>query len=220
MKLCFIPFSFSGKEKLYFHCLFNLFCILTPDFCQNGIKQTYKAKFYTSIIMKNWKSLLVTVFSFFAISGMVLLNSCVKDPCTELSCKNGGSCSEGYCQCPTGFEGAECDITAASRFIGKWSGSTRCNNFPIQADTVTIELVKEPNEIVLKIGAGNTALLGFRGIAETPETHFVTYISPEVEVHAYITVDGGLLQLYLQTINKEINTRQNCYFSGARISYN
>lgn len=169
--------------------------------------------------MKNWKSLLVTVFSFFAISGMVLLNSCVKDPCTELSCKNGGSCSEGYCQCPTGFEGAECDITAASRFTGKWAGSTRCNNFPIQVDTVTIELVTAPNEIRLKLGAGNTALLGFKGTAMTPETHFVTHVDADVEIHAYITVDGGLLQLYLQTLNKKINTRQNCYFSGVRVSY-
>lgn len=171
--------------------------------------------------MKNWKSLLVTVFSFIAISGMVLLNSCVKDPCTELSCKNGGSCSDGYCQCPTGFEGAECDITAASRFIGKWSGSTRCNNFPIQVDTVTIEKVSDPNTIRVKLGSGNTSVLGYIGVAETPETHFVTHTMEGVEVHVYITVDGGLLQLYIQTLyNGQIVTRQNCHFSGIRVSSN
>jgi len=170
--------------------------------------------------MKNWKSLLVTVFSFFAVCGMVFLNSCVQDPCTELSCKNGGSCSDGFCQCPTGYEGAECDITSASRFTGKWVGSTRCNNFPVQPDTVTVELVEAPNTIRLKLGAGNTALLGFKGLAETPETHFVTYIDEDVEVHAYVRVDGGLMQLYLQTLNKKINSRQNCYFSGLRVSSN
>jgi hypothetical protein len=170
--------------------------------------------------MKNWKSLLITTLSFFGIVTMLLVSSCEKDPCTELSCRNGGTCSDGYCQCPTGYEGAECDITSASRFVGKYAGSLRCNNFPIQADTVTIQLVKEPDEILLKIGAGNTALLGFQGKARTPETHFVTHVDEDVTVHAYITVDGGLLALYLETINKKVNTRQTCHFSGIRISAN
>ncbi|WP_118949877.1 calcium-binding EGF-like domain-containing protein [Taibaiella helva] len=168
--------------------------------------------------MKNWKSILVTVFCFFAIASMVLLNSCVKDPCTDLACKNGGSCSDGYCQCPVGFEGAECEIKTSSRFLGKWAGSTRCNNFPILADTVNITLVSEPNQILLKLGAGNTALLGYKGTAETPETRFYTYSDDDVEVNAYMRVDANLLQLYMQTINKKVNTRQNCYFSGMRIS--
>ncbi len=170
--------------------------------------------------MKNWKSLLVTVFSFFAITGMVLFNSCVKDPCSELSCRNGGSCSDGYCQCPTGYEGSECEITSASRFVGKWAGSTRCNNFPIQADTVTVDLKLAPDLIRLRLGAGNTALLGFTGFARTPETHFNTYEDDQVQVNAYVRVDGNLMQLYIQTLNKAINTRQNCYFSGIRISAN
>ena len=168
--------------------------------------------------MKNWKSLLVTICTFFAISGMVVFSSCEKDPCTELTCQNGGNCADGYCSCPTGFEGAECDITASSRFIGKYAGSLRCNNYPIQPDTVTIELVEAPNLIRLKLGAGNTSLLGFQGTAETPETHFVTYVDEAVTVHAYITVDGGLLALYLETINSQINTRQICHFSGLRMT--
>ena len=167
--------------------------------------------------MKNWKSLLVTVFGFFGIAGMLLLNSCTQDPCTELVCQNGGTCSDGYCQCPTGFEGAECDIEAANRFVGKYSGSLRCNNFPIQADTITIDYVSKPNQIRLRIGAGNTALLSFTGTAKTPETHFQTYVGDGVTVHAYITVDGGLLALYLETINTKVNTRQICRFSGIRL---
>lgn len=168
--------------------------------------------------MKNWKSILVTVLSFFAITGMVLLNSCVKDPCTDLACKNGGTCSDGLCQCPTGYEGAECEIKSSSRVLGKWAGSTRCNNFPIQSDTLNITLVSEPNQILMRLGAGNTALLGYKGTTETPETRFYTYTDPQIEVNAYMRVDGNLIQLYLQTLNKQVNTRQNCYFSGHKIS--
>lgn len=166
--------------------------------------------------MKNWKSILITFCCFFTVTGMVLFSACVKDPCLDLNCVNGGSCSDGFCQCPTGFEGAECEITAASRFVGTWVGNDRCNNFPINPNTVTVTLVNDPNEIELKIGAGGTILLGFRGIAETPETHFVTFLNEDVQVHAYITVDGPLMQLYLQTISIKTGARQNCYFSGMR----
>lgn len=151
---------------------------------------------------------------------MVLLNSCVQDPCTELSCRNGGVCSDGFCQCPTGYEGAECDITAASRFVGKWAGAVRCNNFPLEIDTVSIMLKEAPNKIALHIGAGNTAAISFEGIASTPETHFTTYDDGEVEVNAYIRVEGNYLQVYLQSINKQFNQRQNCYFSGIRLTSN
>jgi len=170
--------------------------------------------------MKNWKSILITIFSFFAVAGMVTVSSCEKDPCMELNCANNGNCTDGYCQCPTGFEGAECDITAASRFVGKYAGSVRCGNFPIQLDTVVIELKEAPNKITLKLGTGNTALLGFTGEARTPETHFETLDDEFQTVHAYITVDGGLLALYLETITKPLssNNRQICRFSGIRIS--
>jgi hypothetical protein len=168
--------------------------------------------------MKNWKSFIITVFSFFAVGGMVTFNSCVKDPCTDLKCQNRGVCSDGFCQCPTGYEGAECEITAASRFVGTWAGSVRINNNPISADTVRIELTEKPNKITVHMGAGNTSVLGYTGIAETPETHFVTYTTDGVEVHFYITVDGGLMQLYTQTISQF--GRQNGYFSGVRISSN
>jgi hypothetical protein len=194
---------------------FQIFLYLNTQF---EIKpNNYKQIFY-SRYMKNWKSILVTVLTFFTIGGMVVFTSCEKDPCSELACKNGGNCSDGYCQCPVGFEGAECDITAASRFVGKYFGSTRCENFPIEPDTVYIDLVKEPNEIQLRLGSGNTALLGFSGTARTPETHFVTHIDENITVHAYITVDGDLLALYLETIRKDINLRQICHFSGQRVA--
>ncbi|MFT4060840.1 MAG: calcium-binding EGF-like domain-containing protein [Edaphocola sp.] len=168
--------------------------------------------------MKNWKSILITVFGFFAIGGMVFLNSCVKDPCTDLACRNGGSCSDGLCQCPTGYEGAECEITAASRFLGKWVGSSHCDDFPAETpDTVTVELLEAPNKIKVSWGVGNTSFTDFEGLAETPETHFTTYTSDYVEINMYIRVDAGYMQIYTQSLDKDLTLRQNCYFSGLRL---
>jgi len=170
--------------------------------------------------MKNWKLSLLTTFGFLALTAMIVLNSCEQDPCTDLNCKNGAACSDGLCQCPTGYEGAECDIPSSSRFVGSYSGSLRCDNFPIQQDTISIELVKEPNEIRLKMGFGNTSVLAMTGTAETPETHFATHVDPDVDVHAYVTVDGDLIYVFLETIDKQINHRQICRFTGKRIVSN
>lgn len=168
--------------------------------------------------MKNLKLTLITIFSFFALAAMITFSSCEQDPCTDLKCQNGGSCSEGYCQCPVGYEGAECEHTASSKFVGVYVGHTKCDAFPVETDTVTIELIEAPNKVRLKIGAGSTSLLGFEGTAETPETHFVTHVDENVEVHAYATVDGGSLYIYLETINKLVDQRQICRFTGRKIS--
>ena len=167
--------------------------------------------------MKSIKSTLLAVASFLAISSTVFLNSCAKDPCNELSCQNGASCNDGMCICPTGYEGAECDITAASKFVGKYSGSLRCDQFPLEFDNIEIVLAQNPNIITLKMGAGNTSVLDMTGVAETPETHFQTYIEElEVTIHAYIRVDGDVIAVYLESISLNTDHKQNCRFNGLR----
>jgi len=40
----------------------------------------------------------------------LILTSCSKsDPCEGIVCKNGGTCVDGKCQCPNGFEGTLCE---------------------------------------------------------------------------------------------------------------
>ena len=168
--------------------------------------------------MKNWKISLLTIFSFLALSSVVLFASCEQDPCVDLDCKNGGTCSDGYCQCPTGFEGAECNITAASRFVGIYAGSVQCEGSAIQTDTLSIELIQAPDQIRLKIGVGNTSVLGFDGVAATPEASFETYEDNKVIIHAYATVNGNLIHVYLETLDKQTTNRQVCKFTGTRIS--
>jgi hypothetical protein len=79
-------------------------------------------------------------------------------------------------------------------------------------------LQEAPNTIRMNLGFGNTAVLSFTGTAETPQTVFADLPSEGSITHAYIYVDGGLLQVYLQTIDTETGLRQNCHFSGIRVS--
>lgn len=167
--------------------------------------------------MKNWKLSLLTAVGFFTICAMVVFNSCVKNPCSELNCKNGAACVDGLCQCPTGWEGSECEIPASSRFLGDYVGSLRCDDFPTMPQGMSIVLVNKPNEILLKLPFGNTSVLAMKGIAATPETHFVTHIDSDVSIHAYVTVDANLIYVYLETIDKSITHRQICRFTGHRL---
>lgn len=61
-------------------------------------------------IMKNLSVLL--------ISFMLLFLSCSKsDPCEGIACKNGGTCADGKCQCPVGWEGPLCETESLPKAV-------------------------------------------------------------------------------------------------------
>lgn len=64
--------------------------------------------------MKQTKSIVITaIFTLLALA-TVVYTSCRKDRCKTLVCQNGGTCSDGFCICPTGFTGAYCQIANVS----------------------------------------------------------------------------------------------------------
>ncbi|MCB0696041.1 MAG: calcium-binding EGF-like domain-containing protein [Chitinophagaceae bacterium] len=66
---------------------------------------------------------MITISSF----SIALYTGCTKtDSCDNISCKNGGTCVNGACNCPTGYTGTLCETkkceannTASVRFINK-----------------------------------------------------------------------------------------------------
>ena len=105
------------------------------------------------MFMKFWKTTLLSICSFLAISGTVLIASCEKDACTELKCKNGSACTEGFCRCQTGFEGSECESKTVNRFIGTYIGFNHCNEDPAVLDTLDVVFFANPN--VVEFGLRN-----------------------------------------------------------------
>ena len=49
--------------------------------------------------------------------------SCKKDKCHSVLCYNNGTCNEGTCTCAIGYEGATCQATSRSKFMGNWSAT-------------------------------------------------------------------------------------------------
>ena len=98
--------------------------------------------------MKLWKHSLFTALAFFGITGTVFYSSCEKDSCEELRCRNGGACVEGFCRCPEGYEGSECELQAGAKFIGEYIGHTTCELQPL-LDTVDIWMIEEPRKLLV-----------------------------------------------------------------------
>ncbi len=62
-------------------------------------------------------------------STMLLFFSCSKsDPCEDILCTNGGTCSDGKCQCPNGFEGPLCETESIPKAVNV--SSIKITKFP------------------------------------------------------------------------------------------
>ena len=105
--------------------------------------------------MKFWKLTLLSICSFLAISATVLIASCEKDACTELKCKNGSACTEGFCRCQTGFEGSECEFKTVNRFVGSYIGYNHCDELPSLLDTLEVRSIANPNVVEIYLHNNN-----------------------------------------------------------------
>ncbi len=47
------------------------------------------------------------------------VNSCKKtdDPCSGITCQNGGTCNNGSCSCATGYEGSRCETEIRAKYL-------------------------------------------------------------------------------------------------------
>ena len=91
--------------------------------------------------MRFWKHTLISAAAFIGISSSVLYTSCVKDSCERLHCQNGAVCNDEVCQCPTGYEGTECEHYFSERYIGIYDGNTKCNEMAPNIDSAKVDLV-------------------------------------------------------------------------------
>lgn len=56
------------------------------------------------------------------------MTSCDEDPCKDVECGANGDCFDGACVCNQGFEGTNCDVTWANKFVGTWTAKDVCTD--------------------------------------------------------------------------------------------
>jgi len=170
--------------------------------------------------MKFWKSSLLTVFSFLGIASTVLYNSCQIDTCSDLKCINGGSCANGFCNCPSGYEGSECEIKMEDKFLGVYYGNTNCNANPAVYDTATV--LTQQGSIT------NVRVVLFSNKTDTLNgtVNGTTIVVPDVtggsgySRHINITiVNGNKLNIFTETTindSRGVATKSTCTFIGLK----
>jgi len=72
-------------------------------------------------------------------SGLILL-SCTKDPCLDVTCYNGGQCDDGTCMCTDWYEGTSCETEQRSKYFGTYTGSALFTYPDNTTETQTIQV--------------------------------------------------------------------------------
>ncbi|MCS6991649.1 MAG: calcium-binding EGF-like domain-containing protein [Chitinophagales bacterium] len=78
--------------------------------------------------MKKVAFLGVMALSVLGLSTILLFNACEQDPCKDVVCLNGGTCEDGDCNCPIGYEGDDCGVRTADKYVGTWSAAEVCDS--------------------------------------------------------------------------------------------
>lgn len=86
--------------------------------------------------MKNFKLISLTFTTVFTCFAMVFFSACDKkdsntnstslQPCKDVVCLNGASCSDGQCNCAVGYEGTKCETRWSDKFIGNYQAQDEC----------------------------------------------------------------------------------------------
>ena len=70
--------------------------------------------------MKKLKTILLAGVLTAGIFSTAVFTSCNSDACADVVCSNGGSCVDGTCACPAGYEGAKCETESRTKLIGNY----------------------------------------------------------------------------------------------------
>lgn len=93
------------------------------------------------------KSVVLSAIGVLAVFTAVTYTSCNTDKCKAIVCAYGGTCNEGDCICPSGYEGTHCEIITRDKYKGVWT--------VFEDGTATNP---EQYELTFEYGLGNTEM--------------------------------------------------------------
>lgn len=148
--------------------------------------------------MKFWKHSLLSAVMFLAIATTVTYTSCVHDSCKALMCRNGGTCADEFCRCPTGYEGTQCEIISRNKFLGTYGGITQINGMPVNRDGAVVEPNHEDVSITaLKVSIYSRAPEVIAGVID-PEGREVIVQSTENKRVTWKLVSDNRIEILIE----------------------
>jgi hypothetical protein len=172
-------------------------------------------------LIKQLKLALFSVAVFAAIGSMVFISSC-RNPCRDIVCRNNGTCREGACACPSGFEGRYCENRVSEKFAGYWEGFTRCNGEPNANITFIVTQGPTPRDIeiynLFTPGISIKAVITGNKIDIPTQTITVPAGNYTYRGNGYVEIIGK--DIYFRLFYEEtdpVPVFRSCYFEAKRI---
>lgn len=110
--------------------------------------------------MKKIKNILVASLLTVGVFSTTLFTSCDPDPCKDVVCSNGGTCTDGSCSCPSGYEGTTCETLSTAKYLNAsgttstWLTGTNADGCYAAGYTMTMEQSSTATNLLIKNFAG------------------------------------------------------------------
>jgi hypothetical protein len=96
------------------------------------------------------QTILLTAFTVFAVFTVITYSACNQDKCKSIACSNSGVCTDGKCNCLSGYEGPQCETINRTRYLGPWIVTENGSITDAAQYTISIEPGDNISEIRIK----------------------------------------------------------------------
>jgi len=97
-----------------------------------------------------FKTTLLSALGAMARFTAVTYSSCNNDKCKAIVCAFGGTCNDGVCTCPTGYEGPQCEKVMRDKFLGVYQVLEKGTLSETAQYTVSVEPGTEISDLRIK----------------------------------------------------------------------
>lgn len=165
--------------------------------------------------MQFLKKIFLSTASVFTLSAGLFFTSCApKNSCDTLVCKNGGTCAADFCNCPTGYDGPECQNKITDRYIGTYSGLIDPHaGQPHKLDTVDVFVSSNP--MTLSVVRRNNSSVIYTGVIENKNNTIV--IADIVNGSSTTVVNTTIKAPTSVNVKRTLNLNIKEYVSGKTV---
>ena len=135
-------------------------------------------------------------------------------PCDNVICLNGGTCNDGLCNCPQGFEGNQCQTRWSKRFIGNYTCDDNCDT---SAAGFYEAVVSEDIDFGYKIKLSNVGVVCsgamLNAIINPEKTSFMIPMQNtcgDQYLSGYGNLNGGNINIFLTARDTILHTSKQC----------
>ena len=175
--------------------------------------------------MNKIKLILSTCAVVIFVFGLIIVTSCNKGavkyndtnlvrPCENVICLNGGTCQDGYCYCPQGFEGVKCETRWSDKFVGNYLADDDC-------DTSTVgnynAVINADPDYAYKLRLYNVGLKCsgsiINAIINPEKTSFAIPMQltcGDIYLSGYGNLNGTYVNVYLTSRDTVLHTSTQC----------